>query len=101
MAYKPEERAAILSAVRIARKQKFKWNEVLPLAKERGFRGGLAALQVLVSKGQKRGPKGTATASASNGHGLSKIDDIIQREVAKRLDAAISEAIAALESARI
>lgn len=116
MAYKPEERTAILETVRNARKKNIKWSDVLPLAKVAGFRGGLIALQAFVAKGKKRGPKpggkrgpgrpkssgrgsGRPKVVGRNAVGLDGIEAIVKREVDLRLRNARDAAIKAFNLA--
>jgi DNA-binding MurR/RpiR family transcriptional regulator len=101
--YTAEQRTAILDAVATARKSKQPWSAAHELAQKQGFRGGLPALQVYVSRSKKTARKTGAvhipTAPKAVTGSVSELGREIDRLVQQKVNAALEQAIEALKAA--
>ena len=120
--YEAGTKTKIIEAVKASRAKGESFTQQYDAAKSAGYTGKPESLRVLISSAgltKRRGKRGRpakakVAAAASNvapqakrrgrppkvrsGVGLSEIDSIIQREVSSRLNAAIDEAIKALQA---
>lgn len=97
--YSEQERFSILSVVNASRENGHKWADVHKFAKKSGFRGGVPALMIFVSKAKKKTLKPRSViAVATQADPHVEIQKTIDRIVQERVRVALEQAIKVLKS---
>ena len=103
--YRPETKAAILSAAMSARREGQAWLEAFRAAKAAGYHGSREGLEQMVRKVAKqrprrgRPPKSAAQAQAPAG-GIPALGALIEKLVKDQVRAALDKVIADLKAAQ-